>query len=1461
MSNFNYLRISNLNYNNNTSKIDDQIFYLNGENTMINLRNGGGKTVIIQMMMAPFVRRKYRDLNERKFDSYFNSKTPTYILVEWNLEDGAGYLLTGMMVRKRDNASDEDSKSKLDIINFVYEYKTRNEYDIKSIPIIEDEGRGKRIKSFINSKKLFEELKKNSNYDFNYYDMNNSSSSRAYFDKLKEYGIDNKEWETIIKKVNLTESGLSQLFKEAKNTEGLVKKWFLPIVEEKLNKDENRINNYRDIIEKYIYQYKINKSNIDRKKKIEIFNGKAEGIKQAALEFKNQVSNKEVHKNKIANYYKTLSSAVQIKEQSIFEINENLLKNAEQIKEVEYERVSLKVHQILDEVNKLNENADGKIALKEEYNSDLLSLKREKNILNCADVYSRYTKHSRKLQELEIKIKTLKNEGEDKKPEINNLGYSIRKLVTEDYERKKLENDKSEAEERDYINKSEKLKEGVEDAQSKLNKLALKEGSLKEKVSSFDVYEEKFNRSYSEKFHRNIVGYFDDKEIIVLSEKIDSDKKKAEDEKKNIEKSIIETEQLLKSKTSEKESLDKIIVKLESDLGSIEEKVNTFNNELDSRKDIVRYVNLGEDNVFNNEEIIKEYDKKINLLNSEVQELYKDKNLISEEINRLKTGKIIEIPKEFLEVLKNNDIAIVYGMEWLKKNQYFLKENEEFVRRNPFIPYSLIMDKREINILKNICIEFFTSFPIPIIEREDLEKDISNGSDRLIDCKEIKFYISFNNKLLNEQELGKLLELKKKEEDNLQEKIEEKKAALDLYIDKKVFIKNSILTKELYEETLLSQENIRNQISISRKEIISLIKQVSECNDKIEDYKCKKDLLIVTLRNLGNKKKDYEELLIEYDKYCSSKEEYEEILKVKSKYELQIEKDKKELKFIEEQIEAIKEKIVNLKGKILECNKSLKIYGGYRDGVFIDKDLEDLVAEYNVITKKIYGDILELEEEKRNVAEEYASVEKQLIEKETEFELREEEFRNVVYDFSKESAVEKKITAKEQEIKKIEKEISNLETDIAVKKEKVSSLKKDLMKIANTDVPKDKENIYDKNFKEEIAKLNVEKDKLNEKKVKYESEKEILEKTKTSLEEYEFIVEDEIQIDINLDTLENEVKKMKRDYNLIEKKISEIEKQVYDLITKVSNEDIFKSDSLFKDAIEGLLKVYDDPINLLKQLEVVLDSYNKIVEKLMHDIEIINKEESNILNNLYEYMALVNENIDKIDDNSAINISGKSIKMLKISVVNIEENKELYIIRIKEYIENIRDYCVKLLESNESIKEYIEKSINIIKLYDEIISIGNIIVKLYKIEENKQKQITWDEVAKNSGGEGFLSAFVILSSLLSYMRKEDKDIFIRKEVSKVLIMDNPFAQTNAEHLLKPLIEISKKSRTQLICLTGLGGDSIINRFDNIYVLNLVSSKLKNGLKVIKSDHIVGEEEVEVMVSSQVKSEDIQMRLF
>ena len=153
--------------------------------------------------------------------------------------------------------------------------------------------------------------------------------------------------------------------------------------------------------------------------------------------------------------------------------------------------------------------------------------------------------------------------------------------------------------------------------------------------------------------------------------------------------------------------------------------------------------------------------------------------------------------------------------------------------------------------------------------------------------------------------------------------------------------------------------------------------------------------------------------------------------------------------------------------------------------------------------------------------------------------------------------------------------------------------------------------------------------------------------------------------------------------------------------------------------------------------------------------------------------------------------------------------------------------------------------------------IQNVKIKLYKIEAEREVPISWSEVSANSGGEGFLSAFVILTCLLSYMRRDETDLFSSGEEGKVLIMDNPFAQTNAEHLLKPLMEMAKKTNTQLICLSGLGGDSIYNRFDNIYVVKLLESSIRNGVQRVETTHMKGEE-VKRLVLSDFKMEQVSL---
>lgn len=193
---------------------------------------------------------------------------------------------------------------------------------------------------------------------------------------------------------------------------------------------------------------------------------------------------------------------------------------------------------------------------------------------------------------------------------------------------------------------------------------------------------------------------------------------------------------------------------------------------------------------------------------------------------------------------------------------------------------------------------------------------------------------------------------------------------------------------------------------------------------------------------------------------------------------------------------------------------------------------------------------------------------------------------------------------------------------------------------------------------------------------------------------------------------------------------------------------------------------------------------------------------------------------------------------MDIAIVG-KEQKSVYQLKLQDFVEELTTRGLYRLSQNENIEEMIGAHVTTRNLFNTVVGIGNVGIKLYKIEAQREYPITWAEVAKNSGGEGFLSAFVVISSLLSYMRRDDTDLFFEREEGKVLVMDNPFAQTNAAHLLKPLMDIAKKNNTQLVCLSGLGGESIYNRFDNIYVLNLVESGLQKDVQYLKGENIKG----------------------
>lgn len=369
-----------------------------------------------------------------------------------------------------------------------------------------------------------------------------------------------------------------------------------------------------------------------------------------------------------------------------------------------------------------------------------------------------------------------------------------------------------EEEKKNLDNKQVNLNESIKNNRSFQNNLNKNIGSLKEKLNSYNKIEDKFNKRYEESLSRNITGCYNDEELISLSRDIINsrellNKKKVEEEKRNSD-----LDEEFKSKRSIKDIKGNQIIKLESELDYKNKRLIEYNNEIEKRKDILKYLDEDESIIFNEDIIIEKLDKKIQILNNDIREFNKIHDKQIKEINMLKTGKVLELPKELEIELNKRDVDIIYGMKWLKNNGYSKERNEAIVKANPFIPYSLIMDKNKIEMLKAEKLEAFTSSPIAIIDRERLEESLINNNLNIIEFDEVNFYISFNNKLLDEKELNNLIKEYEENIENLNKNISEKENAKEFYGDKKAFIKESSLSKKIYNELLNEIEEIKENI-------------------------------------------------------------------------------------------------------------------------------------------------------------------------------------------------------------------------------------------------------------------------------------------------------------------------------------------------------------------------------------------------------------------------------------------------------------------------------------------------------------------------------------------------------------------------------------------------------------------------------------------------------------------------
>lgn len=1470
MSKINSFRVVNLNYNNNAIRIEDEKFLFDGDSTLLSLQNGGGKSVLVQMMLAPFVRKRYRDTADRPFASYFTTNKPTFLLVEWKLDGGAGFVLTGMMVRQRQNTNELGDVDELEMINFIHEYKVENSFDIDQIPIIEIEGKVRKLKSFNACRAMFEERKKARGYEFQYYDMTQSNQQRQYFIKLKEYGINHEEWETIIKKINVKESGLSELFKDAKDEAGLVEKWFLPAVESKLNQDENRIKQFQSILLKYIRQYRENQSKIERKETILKFQQDAFLIREENKVYVEISEKGDLQKEKLAYIRKCLESFI---EKSEIEMNEssNRLRTLEDRKnQISYEEISYELYQIMDALDsyyesyrKAEENAE---FLKEEIASILHKL----HVQECAKLYQDYLHETKEVLEIENRLDIIKKDDKELQPERDNIGYNLKLYYEKAYSKQcnlvELTKEQQKLREEELLT----CKKNLEEERAQFNSLIKEQGKYQERIKQFDQKEAEFNNRYAMNLERNILGTYDEGTLDVIDKEYNLKLSSMSSQNRTFGQRKLQLQQQLDSNDSKMQSLNNELGQLTAASEEKEIRYNEIVKQLEERTVKMRYLNLPVEMQWDTEKIIAAFDRHIDSIQLVYREFEHQLDELNEEQQKLKSGEVLRLPTEFQDLMEEIGLHYVLGMDWLRRNGYSEEENRRIVEKNPMIPYSIIISSQELNRLIEKEVDFYTSYPIPIIVREDLEKDASVVSHGVYQMEGLSLFVVFNHHLLNEEALQALLKEKEEEINRCEEKCLRKKEELEHYRNLRNDIYYQNLNKETYDELMLAREDIKLRLLDLKDSIVKLREskvaaehEVKNLDEKMSSITQEENRIKDMLQALNSIKKDYETCL-EQKTYLDS------LNKKLTKSEGQIVQLNRLQEKLTEDLSELCLKFKEEQAKVIELQDKCTKFKIYQSGSIIEKDSEDLEARFDAITKDISSNLAELETLLKKANDRLTKAQNRLLRMTAKYNLVETEFNQVIPDDYIVHTLEHSQGQKEELLTKQRKELSGLDRDIAVKENEKKRLSNSIYDKFEGREPCRREQIIDTEFKKRMKLIHMEIDRekelyqqcldlYNSYRANLAAMSEFTEFTTTQVFSFEeelasYKVNDLGQL--NSKMLEQFRGEQIRDYRKFMNQRNSCKQSLSRLIDKILRKEEFKDD-FFHKPLETMLELLDSPNIILEQLDIILQSYQALLEKLEVDIAVVEKEKQKVLDILLDYIEEIHKNLGKIDKNSSIVVKERTIKMLKLSLPNWDEQLSIYKLRLKDYLEELTKRGLERLSQNGNIEELIGTAATTKNLYDSIVGIGSIAIRLYKIEAQREYPITWAQVSKNSGGEGFLSAFAVLSCLLSYMRRDDTDLFTEREEGKVLVMDNPFAQTNASHLLIPMMDIAKKCNTQLICLSGLGGESIYNRFDNIYVLNLVGSGLQKDIQYLTAEQVKGDAKIYNITTSRVQVETME----
>ena len=219
MPQINRIRVNNVKYNFGTQVYDDFVMRFNCQNTIYDLANGGGKSLLMLLLMQNMIPNCTLD-DKQPIEKLFrqgSGNTCIHSLVEWKLDpcyqkDGFRFMTTGFCARKGRGTDDENQDGQeqtaaptasVEYFNYCIFYREFGDNDIKNLPLVSN---GERI-TYNGLKAYLRDLEKGGyKYVVKIFDRKGD-----YQSFISNYGIYESAWE-IVRGINKTEGHVRTYF-------------------------------------------------------------------------------------------------------------------------------------------------------------------------------------------------------------------------------------------------------------------------------------------------------------------------------------------------------------------------------------------------------------------------------------------------------------------------------------------------------------------------------------------------------------------------------------------------------------------------------------------------------------------------------------------------------------------------------------------------------------------------------------------------------------------------------------------------------------------------------------------------------------------------------------------------------------------------------------------------------------------------------------------------------------------------------------------------------------------------------------------------------------------------------------------------------------------------------------------------------------------------------------------------